>query len=292
MQEMIRLMMEINKKIDDNNKELKEHNQKNIRTLKEELSKKIEDTNKSTKEDNQKNMETLSGKIDSIIEDNKQLRERLNNDRNQSKEQMKADFRQINETLDNTSKCIKEASNKNMEPVNKKIENKEDIRALLSGTKDNRNKENVRRMELKTKKMRQMHQQKLINTWEELEMIKNGLGNVLNLPMTNHKGIIHVKKSRRNLIKLFKGTHNQTVGEDLKESMFEFKTPEGGIHNKTSMIALMMDIPLTYLFNKLNGKGINVVMDANEHVVLEELLYKVAETYITRTEIVLHTRVI
>ena len=51
MPEMIRLMMEINKKIDDSNKELKEDNQKNIGTLKEEFSKKIEDTNKSTKEE-------------------------------------------------------------------------------------------------------------------------------------------------------------------------------------------------------------------------------------------------
>ena len=63
------------------------------------------------------------------------------------------------------------------------------------------------------------------------------------------------------------------MGEELKESMFEFKTPEGGIHNKKSMIALMMDMPLTYLFNKLNSKGINVVIDANEHVVLDCLLY-------------------
>ena len=37
---------------------------------------------------------------------------------------------------------------------------------------------------------------------------------------------------------------------------------------------------------------IDVGIDTNEHVVLEELLYKVAEISITRTEIVLHTRVI
>ena len=30
------------------------------------------------------------------------------------------------------------------------------------------------------------------------------------------------------------------------------------MHNKISVIALMMDIPLTYLFNKQNDKGIEV----------------------------------
>ena len=52
------------------------------------------------------------------------------------------------------------------------------------------------------------------------------------------------------------------------------------------------EIPLTYLSNKLNGKMIETGIDTNEQVVLEELLYMVAETYITRTETVLHTRVI
>ena len=37
---------------------------------------------------------------------------------------------------------------------------------------------------------------------------------------------------------------------------------------------------------------IEAVIDTNEHMVLEGFLYKVAETYITRTEIVLHTRAI
>ena len=50
-----------------------------------------------------------------------------------------------------------------------------------------------------------------------------------------------------------------------------------------------MDIPLTYLFNKQNDKVIDVDLDTTEHVLLVGLLYKVAETYITRTEIVLYT---
>ena len=124
------------------------------------------------------------------------------------------------------------------------------------------------------------------------DRIKNGLVNVLNLPITNHKGIINVKNSRRNLIKILEGTHHKTVGEDLKESMFKFNTPEKEMHNNKSVMSSITEIPLKYLFNKLNGKVIDVGIDAKEHVVLEELMYKIAETYITRTEIVLHTRVI
>ena len=62
-------------------------------------------------------------------------------------------------------------------------------------------------------------------------------------------------------------------------------------HNKKSVMSLITEIPLKILFNKLNDEVTDVVIDTNEHVILEELLYKVAETYITRTEIVLYTRV-
>ena len=46
------------------------------------------------------------------------------------------------------------------------------------------------------------------------------------------------------------------------------------------------------LSNRRNGKVTGVVIDTNEQVVLEELLYQVAETSTTRTELVMHTRVI
>ena len=185
-----------------------------------------------------------------------------------------------------------EQVNQKIEDSRKEIENKEDNRALLSENKPNRNKENIKHMEMKTKKMRQMHQRKLIKTQEELEMMNNGLVNVLNILSTEHRELGNFKNNRRSLIELFKGTHNQTGSKTLKESMFRFKTPEREMNNKKSVMPSITEILLKNLFNKLKDKVIDVVIDTNEHVVLEELQYKVAETYIKRTEIVLHTRVI
>ena len=69
-------------------------------------------------------------------------------------------------------------------------------------------------------------------------------------------------------------------------------TPEIEMQNKKSVITLMREVQLTSLINKQNNQVIEAVIDTNEHMVLEEWLYQVAETYFTRTEIVLHTRVI
>ena len=115
-------------------------------------------------------------------------------------------------------------------------------------------------------------------------MIKNGLVNVLNIPITNYKGIINVKYSRRNLIKIFEGTHNKTVSKNISKSIVQLNTPERVMRNKNSVMSSITEIPLKNLFNKLNDKVIDVVMDTKEHVVFKELLYKVAETYTKRTE--------
>ena len=108
------------------------------------------------------------------------------------------------QTLDSTSEGIKETLNKNREPVNQKIEDsrkeiqiKEDKSALLSENKNNTNKENIKHIEInskgvkknqiinkikKTKEIGKICKKKLINTREELEMMKNGLINVFNIP--------------------------------------------------------------------------------------------------------------
>ena len=52
------------------------------------------------------------------------------------------------------------------------------------------------------------------------------------------------------------------------------------------------EVQLTSLINKQNNQAIEVVIDTNEHIILEELWYKIEDTYFTRTEIVLHTKVI
>ena len=43
------------------------------------------------------------------------------------------------------------------------------------------------------KKTGKICKKELIKTWEELEMMKNGLVNVLNLPITDHKEIMILK---------------------------------------------------------------------------------------------------
>ena len=58
------------------------------------------------------------------------------------------------------------------------------------------------------------------------------------------------------------------------------------------MITLMRKVQLTSLINKQNNIVNDVGMDTNEQMVLEESWYKIEETYFTRTEIVLHTKVI
>ena len=98
------------------------------------------------------------------------------------------------------------------------------------------------------------------------------------------------KNNKRTLIETFKRNHNITVSKTLSKAVIKSNTPEVKIHNKISVVALTMDISLTYLFNKQNDKVIDVGIDTTEHVLLVELLYKVAEIHITRTEIVLHTR--
>ena len=50
----------------------------------------------------------------------------------------------------------------------------------------------------------------LIKTREEWEMVKNGLGNVFNLSITNHTEIMNYKNCSRSLIETFGRTHNKT----------------------------------------------------------------------------------
>ena len=200
-----------------------------------------------------------------IIDDNKPDIEELPNDKN------------------------KEQVNQKIEDSRKEIENKEDNRALLSENKHNRNKENIKHMEMKTKKMRQIHQRKLIKTREELEMMNNGLVNVLNILSTEHRKISNFKNNRRSLIEIVIMTHNKTVRKNLRKSIGKFNTPEIKMHNKISVIRLMMDIPLTYLFNKQNDKVIEVGHDTSENYVSERLQYMVIERDVTRTEIMMST---
>ena len=64
------------------------------------------------------------------------------------------------------------------------------------------------------------------------------------------------------------------------------------MYDKRSEISSMNDIPVTYWFSKLDDKVSDVGLDTSEQVVLEKLNYKVRESHITRTEIILNNRII
>ena len=107
-----------------------------------------------------------------IKEDNKTLLKQINEERRQQRGE---DSKKVNETLDRVSEGIEETGKENREPVDKKIEDgreetelKEDKSILLSTNKNNSHKEDIKTMEVKTKKR---HPRKLINTREELEMM-------------------------------------------------------------------------------------------------------------------------
>ena len=122
--------------------------------------------------------------------------------------------------------------------------------------------------------------------------MKNGLINVFNLPITDHTEIINFKDCRRTLKEILEGIHNKSVRTNLRKSILQWNIPKIERYNKKSMRSSIMNMPLKYAFSQLDAKVIDVGMDTNEHVVFEELWYQVAKTYITRTEIVLYTRVI
>ena len=88
--------------------------------------------------------------------------------------------------------------NENKELVDTKIEDgkketelKEDKNILLSTNKNSNHQEDIQTMEMK--KVRQIHPKKLINTREELEMMKNGLLEMFNVPIDGQNEIMHFK---------------------------------------------------------------------------------------------------
>ena len=113
---------------------------------------------------------------------------------------------------------------------------------------------------------------------------------MFNIPITNHEEIINVQDYRRRSKKILGMTYYKTTCNNIKNSISKWNIPPLERYNKMSMKPQIINVPLKYLSNERNGKVVNVVMNTNEHIVLEELQYQLAETYITRTELVMHTR--
>ena len=164
-----------------------------------------------------------------------------------------------------------------------------------------------------------MHQRKLINTREELEMMKNGLLEMFNLPITDHAEMRNVMECRRTMKEILGGINNQPVNKNFffSKPIFKWKIPKvERPHNKTmydklrksirkgklseielriqpiSVRTSMTEVRLTSLSYNQNAEVIEVEIDNREHMVLKEWLYQIEETYITWTEIVKRTRAV
>ena len=109
--------------------------------------------------------------------------------------------------------------------------------------------------------------------------------------MADDEEIINVQDYRRRSTKIVEITFYKTTSNSVKNSISKWNIPPLERYTKLSMKQQIINVPLKYLSIGRNGKVIDVVMNTNEHRVFEELQYKVTETYITRTELVMHTRV-
>ena len=103
-------------------------------------------------------------------------------------ETMDSGFKNLNETLDSTSEGIKVSPK--TEENSKEIEISEYQGVILSENKNNNSKDDNKYLENKIKKIRKTCRKKIINTKEELEMMKGGLINVFNLPINEQRELI------------------------------------------------------------------------------------------------------
>ena len=81
---------------------------------------------------------------------------------------------------------------------------------LFPANKNNSTKEKNEYLEMKTKEIRKIYRKKIINTREELEMMKNGLLTMFNLPMTDHAEMMNFKNNRRNVRETLERNHYNT----------------------------------------------------------------------------------
>ena len=147
--------------------------------------------------------------------------------------------------------------------------------------------------------------------------MKNGLLETFNRTINDHTEMMNVMEYRRTLKEILGGInnqpasktfskpifkwriskvekhHNKTMYDKLRKSTRKGKLPEIEIPNKPiSVRRSITEVRLTSLSSKQHHQVIEVGTDAREHMVLEEWLYQIEETNITRTELVMHTRVV
>ena len=133
---------------------------------------------------------------------------------------MDESFKQMNKKMDSFNKKLYD--DQEIEG-SKEIEIKEDQSVLLSENKNNTNEKNLQTMERKTKKMRQ---RKLINTREELEMMKNGLIDVFYLPVTDQNKMMNFMECRRTLKEILEGVNYRPTRRNWRKAIPKWKIPK------------------------------------------------------------------
>ena len=148
-------------------------------------------------------------------------------------------------------------------------------------------------------------------------MMKNGLLEMFNIPITDHAEMRNVMECRKTMKEILGGINNQPANKNFSKPIVKWKIPKvERPHNKTmydklrrairklntteiemqnkpiSVRRAMMEVRVTSLSNNQNAEVIEVEIDNREHMVLEEGLYQMEETYITRTETIMHTRAV
>ena len=92
-------------------------------------------------------------------------------------------------------------------------------------------------------------------------------------------------------IQEIEGTHNKIVYHKLKRSLEHLNTQGIQRQNKTAITTLTKEVQLTTSLINQNVLN-NVGLETTEHMMLEELWYKIKDTYFASKEIVIHTQII
>ena len=109
--------------------------------------------------------------------------------------------------------CIRDSPN-TLLPQNKSNKNKEKLKHIGTNSRGVQKKQII-------KKTKKMHQIKLINTREELEMMKNGLLEMFNLPMTDHAEMRNIMECRRTMKKILGGINKQPANKNFSEHILK-----------------------------------------------------------------------
>ena len=156
---------------------------------------KVKQQNKMPEQPTQKGGPSMQDLMNFIAETSKKQEERINEKLDQNKEEL---FKKL-DSINNIFKPVEETQDTTSEG-SKEIEFKKD-QSVLS-PENNNNETNDECVEMKTEKR---HHRKIIKTREEVEMMKNGLTDVFNVPMTNHAERMNFMECRRTLKEILEG---------------------------------------------------------------------------------------